>query len=825
MLGALLFLTLLIAGTFWLIKRDKIPGQEIKILIANLDGPEEYKVTQAVIAQMRESVEKKIQKVRVVPLGRKITEQEGPAKAIEEGRKIGANLVLWGYYNIYYRGKVHIEQLKTPRRLHLLKESYDFNPPAAERRGLTVEEDLSGEVNHLVLVLTGLTRFEVGDYAAAIECYNQAIAQRSAPEQLVDQLDIYRNRGEARLYLGGAEQISIDHSDIKTGASGGFYLGRGGPTERQELNEAIADFTQVITVKQDDVHVLFLRATAQAIKHAYQEALNDFDLILKLSPDQADAYCGRGIVNNLLKKYDQAIADYNVAETLSHHNDAHVYYNRAITFATREEFRLALQDYNRALALDQADIDSIINRALVYAELGEHRFAISELNRSLQNEPPSTIGYSRRGDAWAEIGMMDKALIDFNAAVSLSPTSPIGYHNRGHLFHKWGQLDKAIADFSQVISLDPKADYAYHDRGLCWAIKGNADEAIKDCTEAINLNPNWAVNWFNRGSAYHGLKQYPLAIDNLTKAIGIEFDDKYMAYFVRGLVKFDMGDYWGAIKDYSDAITANPGFVDILLKKATTWMKVKKPDSSMRDYQVGLSIEIAISEGNGIESRREIYQTAITDLTDALKYNPRNEDGYIARSLAYVLSNNYEQALQDINAAIELHPGSYDTKFVKGDARLYKGNILFNLKRYEEAVESYSESIKLNSQVAQTWYLRGNAYIEQNQLSLALEDFSQSLNIDPAYLKARIERGRCYATKKDFQQAIADFDAVLETKPNQDQALLYRGLANADLGNRQQAISDLTRAYFLGGATDVRHAAHAELARLGASDVTILPSK
>jgi tetratricopeptide (TPR) repeat protein len=760
---------------------------------------------------MRESVEKKIQGVRVVPLGRKITEQEGPQKALEEGRKAGANLVLWGYYNSFYRGQVHIELIKTPRQLHLLKGEYDLNPPSAERKGLTVEEDLSAELSYTVLLMIGLTRFEVEEYAAAIDCYNQALKLRNTPEQLVDQLDIYLQRGEAWLYLEEKESFFNPPSNGRNKGGGGFYVGgHDFPPNQFALDNAIADFTTVITNRPDSSSVLFDRAFAYAREGDYQQALNDYNNILRSFPNEAQAYIGRGVVYNLLENYDQAIADYNEAEKLIGQKDIGLYYNRAISFGKKKEFQQALDDYNRVLALEQGHIDSKINRASIYAKLGYYQSAVKELGNALNDVPPSAFYYSVRGNAWMEIGETEKALSDFNALISLVPTSTTGYHNRGHLYWNMGRLDEAITEFSKVISLDPRADYAYNDRATCQVIKGNYSEALSDYAVAVKFRPDWGPSWFNQGEAHRSLKQYQLAIMDLTKATEINFKEKYLAYYLRAQTKSEAGDYLGAIDDYALAIKEQPGDIDIWLGKAATWMKVKKYALAMRDYRTGLSLEMAFSDGAGVVSRGEIYRAAISNLTDAIKNNPSDDDGYVARCLAYILSQDYESALKDINVAVTLNSTS-------GESYLLQGNLLASLKRYDEAGNSYNQSIALTPNSARSWYYRGVAYADQKKCALAIEDFSNAINLAPDFVAPRIRRGRCCGEQHDFKLAITDSDSVLKTDPTNDEALLLRGLANADMGNRQEAITDLRRAYNLAHSTSIREAAAAELSRLRVS--------
>jgi tetratricopeptide (TPR) repeat protein len=75
---------------------------------------------------------------------------------------------------------------------------------------------------------------------------------------------------------------------------------------------------------------------------------------------------------------------------------------------------------------------------------------------------------------------------------------------------------------------------------------------IQDYNKAIELNPDFADAYNNRGIAKYDLGDYRGAIQDYNKAIELnpDFAD---AYYNRGIAKYDLGDKNGSCLDWSKA--------------------------------------------------------------------------------------------------------------------------------------------------------------------------------------------------------------------------------------------------------------------------------
>ena len=102
-------------------------------------------------------------------------------------------------------------------------------------------------------------------------------------------------------------------------------------------------------------------------------------------------------------------------------------------------------------------------------------------------------------------------------------------------------------------------------------------------------------------------------------------------YFNRGILKYDRGDLYGAIADYTKAIEINPNDADAFFNRA-----LAKED--LRDYY-----------------------GAIADYTKSIEINPE-VDVYINRSLLKEKMGDLYGACFDAKKAVKLGDRSYDNK-------------------------------------------------------------------------------------------------------------------------------------------------------------------
>ena len=174
------------------------------------------------------------------------------------------------------------------------------------------------------------------------------------------------------------------------------------------------------------------------------KALEITNQLINESPNEFGPYQGRGNVYFFMKKYNEAISD-----------------------------------YNKAISLGCKEIEVYIFKSQAFLELNEFDIAIESCNQGLKIEENATL-LNFRAYAKNKTGNYDSALDDCNKSISLDSNKPNPYKNRGLAYFGKSQYEKAITEFDKAINIDSKFYTAYAGRGDAFLKLGNKKRAIED---------------------------------------------------------------------------------------------------------------------------------------------------------------------------------------------------------------------------------------------------------------------------------------------------------------------------------------------------------
>ena len=266
--------------------------------------------------------------------------------------------------------------------------------------------------------------------------------------------------------------------------------------------------------------------------------------------------------------------------------------------------------------------------------------------------------------------------------------------------------------------------------------KEKYQKAIDTYDKAIELKPDLHIAYYNRGLVKFELKQYNEAIDDFNKAIKLEPDDVGACY-MRGLAKFALKQYNEAIVDYNKAIELDPNDVGAYYSRGITKYKLKQ------------------------------YNEAIIDFNTAVMLKPGDAEIYHNRGIAKYKLNQYDGAIADYNKAIELKPVLVSTYKERGIAKN-------ELKQYNEAIDDFNKAIKLKPDDIETYNNRGIAKNELKQCNEAIDDFNKAIELNSKMSEAYYNRG-CTKDKLGlYGEAISDLEKAIKLEPKSESKLRPR---------------------------------------------------
>jgi len=291
-------------------------------------------------------------------------------------------------------------------------------------------------------------------------------------------------------------------------------------------------------------------------KNQFDDAVKSFTQVISSknvhNENLAKTFNSRGSCHRDLKNYKCALEDFNKAIALNP-NDAVAYNNRGICYSLLKQNELALADYNKAIELNPNFAEAYNNRGNCYSNLKNYERALEDYHKAIASNPNYAGAYNNRGNYYKNLKNYERALEDYNKAIDLNPNFAESYNNRGLCYLALKNYEHALENYNKAIALNPNNAAAYNNRGVCYIDLKNYKCALKDFNKAIDLNPNFAEAYNNRGNCYLALKNYEYALKDYNKAIALNpnYDE---TYYNRGLYYNDLEQYELSLADFDKAI-------------------------------------------------------------------------------------------------------------------------------------------------------------------------------------------------------------------------------------------------------------------------------
>jgi len=191
------------------------------------------------------------------------------------------------------------------------------------------------------------------------------------------------------------------------------------------------------------------------------------------------------------------------------------------------------------------------------------------------------------------------------------------------------------------------------------------------------------------------------------------------------------------------------------------------------------------------------FDSAIADLSEAIRLKPDYVDAYLYRGSAYGIKEQWDQCIKDWNEALRLVPDFPDIK--KGLAQAYghRGIIYYDRGELDLSIADFTRAIALDPDYVDAWNNRGNVYEDKGELDRAIEDYTTAIGLDPNWAYPWNGRGNAYEDKGELDRAIEDYTRAIALDPNWAYPWNNRGNAYNDKGEFDSAIEDYSRAIAL----------------------------
>jgi serine/threonine protein kinase/tetratricopeptide (TPR) repeat protein len=287
---------------------------------------------------------------------------------------------------------------------------------------------------------------------------------------------------------------------------------------------------------------------------------------------------------------------------------------------------------------------------------------------------------------------------------------------------------------------------------------GNYTKALAICEHLLERDPKLYEALVLAGLILSHDKAYEKATSYFDRALSIN-SSLTEAYIGRGENRLRMGDFEGAVSDFTESLQLKP--------------------------QAGVYCDRGIAL-----QRLGEHSHAIMDFTQALALRPGNAAVLINRGLSRSAVKDYIPAMEDFQSAIKIHPRNLA-------AYLSRCSVYLILNKLDGAMADANKAIAINSSSPIAYNNRGYVYYRKGRNQEALEDLNKALQLAPTYDEAYASRGDVYSSMGSSREALADYNRALELNSKNASALRGKAfLKNHPTGGRPPQLDQASTTTF-----------------------------
>lgn len=270
-----------------------------------------------------------------------------------------------------------------------------------------------------------------------------------------------------------------------------LYYNRGNAFYYQKLlNDAIIDFETAVKLDSGNAMYHFrlgetflMQDSANPIKTLYH-----LQKATELKKDFFEAEFALAKLYLYRQKYDKAIKVFEKLETQSEYADKAIFY-KGMGYKEQNDTLRAMQHFEKVLQLNPQHYDAVMQIASLYAARGND-LALQYYDRAMAINEASDEACYGKGYFFQQIGEFDKAMAMYDKARLINTAHKLALYNSAFITLSQSKYEQCVNLCNTYIEMDVNNANAFALRGTAYEKSGNKKAALKDYNAALAIDPN-----------------------------------------------------------------------------------------------------------------------------------------------------------------------------------------------------------------------------------------------------------------------------------------------------------------------------------------------
>lgn len=529
---------------------------------------------------------------------------------------------------------------------------------------------------------------------------------------------------------------------------------------------------------------LLAKARLYAKQHDYTSAIQAFCTCLELHKDSVDTLNERGQCHYYSGSYDQAIADFCKAQSLSPKNPLPYIWLARISEG-KGEITAALRHTDEGLK-SVPNSDLFLARTCYLFLLGKYQESAKTARSGLKIKPTDFNLQNMQVLAMDKIDHQS-TVSKLNAQLRTDPKNVNFLQQRALVRMSHNNYSAANLDYARAVSLAPRRkDIKYNWACSLTQTKGQQKKAIKLMTEMIDPSMD-NEDRFNMmivqqlTSIYFAKKDYVSALSYANKAIAVDkspsnLNQRFSIFY--------------AIKRWKEAQKDCEDWVSICPKSALALGSLYNCNIQGKNYKAALDIATKLNTlfpgtyfyelGLAHECLQQ-YDEAVHDFQEYHKRNPKNIDALRHIANLYLSMENTEEALKTTSLILDSHPHDYDLLFQLAH--------IYNMQNKKaESLRIAREMVRFHPGRYDSWRIASEACLNNGFFQEAKGYNAHAARLKPANIKTQIEAVQIELALGHQNLALKKLNQLCKTKISEPELLVERGMAFVSVDMLQEAL-------------------------------------
>ena len=577
----------------------------------------------------------------------------------------------------------------------------------------------------------------------------------------------------------------------------------------------------------------------------YKSMLNDVrELQSKISahaPDSFEANRIEGLLNLSDKKLDQALVEFEKANTIKPHSANLVgwYAETLVATGHRDQAISLVEDmlahdkkwgpgydflflqYSRAN--DQAKAEQILRdrvandpeAAAGYINLANYlaatnRFAEGEsvIKRVLKDKNTFPTGRQLVGDFYIRSKKYDQALEQYKQGLEENPKEEVAYQTRiVAVDQMMGRTEDALKLAKEVAEKNPKnttANEVYASLLLQRGTSESLKDSVTELKKVISRNPTNAVLHLDLARAYYGLSNLDAALSESLEAMR-QNPRLQPARLLAARIYADRGDASKAMDQAQDVLAEQPGNPEARFIHARALVRVGQVDKGRSELETLLHDVPNIAEARlllgDIYLQQKEFDKARDEYQKVWTGNPPDYRGFVGLQSVKLSQGQAEDAVRGMETLVQQNPKNDTLRLELANFKSVAASVeaKVNQDRAKQMVASAIEDLKSYVQSSpksdEGWNRLGILQRALGQSDAAISSFNQATSLNPSNSAAWVNKAVLLESQGKKKEAADAYGRVLGIDPQNTLALNNLAFLNAEAKtNLDQAMTLASKA-------------------------------